>query len=1089
MLGRERLLATCLMCLLLVSVGLAQVNAGRITGTITDNSGAVVTNATVTATRPDTGASQVGKTNTIGEFNFPFLAPTTYNLQIEAPGFARQQQKGIVLAVGQVLTLNFTLKPGSASEVIEVTGEAPLVETNRSDIGGNVSPAEVSALPVRDRNFSSLMTLVPGVRPASNFDPTKSRSGNASVNGGDGRSFDYNVDGGDNKDNVIGGIVQNYTLEGIQEFNVVTDRYTADSGRTVGGVVNVVTKSGTNTFHGSGFGEFQNSYFNANSELNRDANGNQLPKENFKRYHMGGSFGGPIIKDKFFFFGAYEYKRELAKIHPDAVTAANLALVPFAELATNIPTPFYQQLATIKLDYKISNRQSIFMRYGRERWITDNDQPASSGGNIGDLSEATANTNQFHSMVVQHNLTISSTKVNAISFQFQDFANTIKATPGRTFTYTPGVVGGGVTVTNPLITFPGGAELGNNINVPQETLIRKWQFRDDFSWVHGRHTQKFGGNAIYLSRLGGYFFSGLGYQAIFNDDPLTICDPTKNCNTAGLAPYTQGLSTPGAVQELIYSSGDGRTNNPQQPTLLGLYYQDDFKATPHLTLNLGLRWDVNINFLNAQLTNDPLTSNRVVNILRQAIAANPASPATAAGLARAQYLAGNVSDLTRKTADWKEFQPRVGFAWDPTGRGNWVVRGGFGIARDQIFQNLTLWSIQQSNPTLYQSGLIDLTNNGRPGTCTVSPANPLCTFRFGVDALPAAVGAPTDLAFGARGRLTDPNITDPWAEQFSIGASHQFHPDYAVSVDYYHVLGFHEFYMLDDNPKLTACQAAFGGNPNDPVNCPNGSGTRLLDPLFVAAGLGAGRLSQIRTAGSTNRSLFDSVNFVLNKRMTHNFMFRASYVLSWSRAWGGQPVASYGGSYHTVTREDQFLPNNWGPTDNDERHRFVFSGVFNLPYGFELAPLFQAASARPVQPWAATDLNGDGRTDTDRVCAGFTPPYPAAAFTPGCTMATPNSLRGFPFVQMDLTAAKNFTFGERVRLRLFWEFHNLFNHFNKCNAVVNDASSASFLQPISGPISGPYCAVDGGTNGVEGGSFGPGFSSPFRSQFGLRVTF
>lgn len=1074
-------------CLLLASAAVAQVNTGRINGTVMDNSGAVVTTATVTATNPETGASQPTKTNNTGEYSFPFLPPASYNLRVEASGFATQQQRAVVLAVGQILTLNFTLKPGSASEVIEVTGEAPLVETGRSDIGGNVSPTEVSELPVRDRNFASLMTLVPGVRPTANFDPTKSRSGTASVNGSDGRAFDFNVDGGDDKDNVIGGIVQNFTLEGIQEFNVITDRYTADSGRTVGGVVNVVTKSGTNKLHGSGFGEFQNSFFNANSELNRDPSGAQLPKENYKRYHMGGSIGGPIIKDKLFFFGAYEYKRELASIHADPLAASNLELVPFAQVASSIPSPFFEHLATIKLDYKISDRQSMFIRYGRDRWITTNDQTASSGGPISDLSEGNDNVNQFHSLVVQHSRTISSTKVNVASVQFQDFVNSINAAPSHSFTYAPGVAGGGVTVTNPLITFPS-AELGTNINVPQETLIRKWQFRDDFSWVHGRHTSKFGANAIYLSRLGGFFASGFGYQVVFWDNPTTICTQGMDCLTASTKPnYPQGLSTPGAVEDIFYSAGDPSTNNPQQPTMLGLYYQDDFKVTPHLTLNLGLRWDANIDFLNAQLTNNPLTSNRVVNILRQAVAADPSAPAAAAGLARAEYLAGNVGQLTRKTTDWKEFQPRFGFAWDPTGSGNWVIRGGFGIARDQIFQNLTLWSIQQSNPTLYQSALIDLENNSGPPAPAPDPF--LNSFRFGVTPLPAPAGAPTDLAVGARGRLTDPRITDPWSEQFSIGAQHQFHADYAFSVDYYHVLGFHEFYMLDDNPLLVACQSAFGGSDTVRPACPRGPGTRLLDPLFVASGIGAGRLGQIRTAASTNRSLFDSVNFVLNKRMTHNFTFRASYVLSWSRAWGGQPVASYGGSYHTVTRENQFLPNNWGPTDNDERHRFVFGGVFNLRYGFELSPLFQAASARPVDPWPDADLNGDGRTDTDRWCVGSTLAHPI--ITAGCTMAPPNSLRGFPFVQLDLTAAKNFALGERAKLRVFWEFYNLTNRFNKCNAVSNDVNPAdgALFTPIRGPISGPYCAVDGGISGVEGGGFGPGPATPFRSQLGLRVTF
>jgi hypothetical protein len=319
----------------------------------------------------------------------------------------------------------------------------------------------------------------------------------------------------------------------------------------------------------------------------------------------------------------------------------------------------------------------------------------------------------------------------------------------------------------------------------------------------------------------------------------------------------------------------------------------------------------------------------------------------------------------------------------------------------------------------------------------------------------------------------------------------------ALTVDYYHVLGFHEFHMLDDNPRiLTTCSAAYGGNPNDTVNCPNAGSTRLLDVAFKDAGIGVGRFGQIRTAASTNRSLFDSVNFVLKKRMSRNFLFQASYVLSWSRSWGGVPIASYGGSLFTVARENQFKPNEFGYTDFDERHRFVFSGVFFLPVGFELSPIFQASSARPIDPWADTDLNGDGRSDMDRVCAGVSPFTPVggtanpALFQPLCRMAKPNSLRGDPFVQMDLAVAKHFKLGERASLRAFWEFHNLFNRFNRCNSVNNDVSTGDrFLQPLRGPISGPYCAVNGGVYGAGGGAFGPGFSSPFRSQVGLRFEF
>ena len=174
------------------------------------------------------------------------------------------QQKGINLLVGQAVTLNQTLKPGGANEVVEVTAAPPMIETTVSNVVGSVSPTEVSSLPILDRNFSGLETLIPGVRQAEGFDPTKTRVGNISVNGGDGRQVDTSVDGGDNKDLVVGGLVQNFTMEGIQEFNVITNRYTAEAGHSVAAVVNVVTKSGTNQIHGSAFALFQNSALDTN---------------------------------------------------------------------------------------------------------------------------------------------------------------------------------------------------------------------------------------------------------------------------------------------------------------------------------------------------------------------------------------------------------------------------------------------------------------------------------------------------------------------------------------------------------------------------------------------------------------------------------------------------------------------------------------------------------------------------------------------------------------------------------------------------------------------------------------------------------
>ena len=647
---KRTLLLLAVLSLFTVLTASGQQTTGQLNGTVTDSSGAVLTNAQVSARNPETGLQRTATTGGSGDYVIALLPAGNYDVRVQAQGFATAVQKSVALLVGRAVTLDFKLKPGAANEVVEVTSEPPIVDLTHSDIGGNVTPVEIRDLPVRDRNFASLMALVPGVRPAPNFDPTKSRSGTVSAGGSDGRAWDYNVDGGDNKDNVIGGIVQNYTLEGIQEFNVITNRYTAESGRSVGGVVNVVTKSGTNTLHGSAFGEFQNSALNAKSAFDRTAGPDgklftaddvQLDKPNFKRYHFGGSIGGPIIKDKLFIFGAYEHKRELAGINPDPTAVSNLILLPtLAQPASKIPTPFFDHLLTVKLDYHINTRQTLFLRYGRERWTTTNDQSTSAGPPISDLTESTANINQFHSLVLNHSITLSNSKVNVFSVQFQDFVNGITATPGRTFTLP---VAGGGTAVNPLLTFPD-AELGNNINVPQQTLIRKYQVRDDFSWARGRHNLKFGGDGIYLAKMGGFFFSGLGYQLVFWDDPTAIFGSKA-------ASYPQGLATPGAVQELIFSGGNGRTDNPQNPYLFGFYFQDDYKVSSHLTLNLGLRWDANARFLNPQLGSDFLHSNRTIEVLRTLVADNPASAAAQDGMAFARY--DSTGSLIQSMADGK----------------------------------------------------------------------------------------------------------------------------------------------------------------------------------------------------------------------------------------------------------------------------------------------------------------------------------------------------------------------------------------------------------------------------------------------------
>ncbi|HKP45481.1 MAG TPA: TonB-dependent receptor, partial [Pyrinomonadaceae bacterium] len=883
----------------------------------------------------------------------------------------------------------------------------------------------------------------------------KTHVGTVSFSGGDGRQVDVNVDGGDNKDNVVGSMLQNFAYESIQEFQVLQHRWTAESGRSVGGVVNVISKSGSNEFHGSGFFNFRNQSLRAKDFFEKQTTD---PKPDYNREEFGGSLGGRIVKDKLFFFGAIERFRERQNLLVNPALLPQISAIPGVTASPTIPLPYNDTLLTIKIDHHISDKQSMFYRYAFQKNDSPNDQ--FDPGQPGDLANGNTNTNKLSSFVINHSYTFSPRVLNQFSFQYQNFENNIL----------------GVT-TNPNLVFPS-VQSGANVNVPQQTKERKFQFRDDISMLRGRHDLKMGINYIHTELTGFFFFGANGYQIFFFDDPLTIVNNlvSPNCqdlNGNGLADdrcYPQGFATPGAVNEITFSTGAGDTSQPPFHQL-ALYFQDDFKVTPRLTLNLGVRWDANIKILVDQ------TNNRTMRLLRQL------------NNQRAQAIAGDAELLTRTTPSYKEFQPRVGFAWDVHGNGDTVVRGGYGIFYDQIFQNLTLFSKQQGNPTIYQT-VLDLNSTGSVGTGQTA------AFRFGVDPLPApAVIDNTQLEFGGFGRINDPRLQDPYVQKWSIGLESKIGGNYVLSSDYVHTLGLHENRVLNVNPRIpNVCPPGAAVS----VTCPRGGTTRYFDQAFVAAGLGAGRLEQINMFTSTNRSRYDSWATTLRRR-TSKTLFSLSYVLSSSKGWGGQPTASYSGNGIAVTPETQFAPGEFGPTRIDERHRIVASGLFELPWGFQIAPILQFATARPYSLNAGADIDGDGRSTVDRVCTGFSAQallqaslagtVPAGATARGCTQTPVNSQRsGFivngtnieersgNFLNLDTRITKTFPIGERVKVRGYINFFNIFNRENLSfgdRLGLSVLSSAVFAQPSS----------------LYGPGFGPPVGLPFTMQIGGRVDF
>ena len=1033
----------------------AQVTTADITGRVLDQNGAAVANATVTARNTGTGQTRTTQTNEDGNFNISELTPGTYEVTVEAPNFSKALVKDLELNIGAARTLNFDLKPGQLTEIVEVAGGLNEIQTTSSQIGGVVTPLEVENLPLLNRTFAALSVVMPEARPVGNFDPTKTRVGNVAFNGGDGRQVDVNVDGGNNKDNVVGSLLQNFAYESIQEFQVLQHRWTAESGRAVGGVVNVITKSGGNEFHGSFFSNFRDEALRKLDffEEQRQAATPSFEKPSFSRQEIGGSIGGPIKRDRLFFFGALERFRERQFNALSAAAAAQLPAIPGIGTVGDIPSPYDDWLLTAKVDHRLDDDQTMFYRYSYQKNNSPNDQIAVPAN--ADITGGNTNDNKLHSFVANHTWTISPTKLNQWSFHFQDFSNFIL----------------GVTET-PNIVFPS-VQTGRNANVPQATLIKKFQMRDDFSANVGQHSLKTGVNYIHTKLDGFFFFGAQGYQIQFFADPLVI----RN-NTNGL--YPQGFATPGAVRQITFS--DGRGDHKQTIHQLAFYIQDDWKVTQRLTFNLGLRWDANIRNLPRQ------DDNRTILLLQQL------------NHPLAQAITGDPDKLTRTTPSWTEFQPRVGFALDPTGAGRTVIRGGYGIFYDQLFQNLTLFSLTQSNPELFQTALT-LIN-------TAVGVGQLANFRFGVDPLPAppAGFSFSDLAFGGFGRINDPDAREPYVQKFSIGFETRLWENTTLSSDFVHTLGLHEPRVQIINPRIRQlCDPGFPGSNPTSTQCVRGANTRLLDRAFVDAGFpiigNTARVEQINMIGTTNRSLFDSWATTLRHR-TRRMTLSASYVLANSRSWGGQPVASYSGNGIATTPDNQFKPEEFGPTRIDERHRIVASGVFNLPHGFQLAPIVQLASARPYSLNLGLDIDGDGLATNDRICEGTDPAAvfaargnsaTLAALNPlGCRQVQVNSVReGFitdaagqiidtrsgRYFNVDLRAQKAFRFGERFQIKAYADFYNLFNteNLSLSNRLGNTAAtSVGFYQQ---------------PNSLYGPGFGPPVGRPLTLQLGARLDF
>ncbi len=531
------------LCSLLVAANcaFAQVTASSsIQGTVTDKSGAAIVGAEVTVTSAATGVSRSMKTGADGSYRFDPLSVGVYSLSVSMTGFDKARAERVQTLVGSTTSQNFTLNVGSATETVEVSAEAPLVDALKTDVSQNITPKEVQDLPLIGRDVANLAYLTPGVKAADSYDPTKNRYAILSVNGDGGRNVNVTVNGVDNKDNTVGGPVMQLPLEAVQEFAISTQRFSAANGRSEGAAINMITKSGSNNYHGSIFGFFRDQTFNADQHPQPG----QTANPPYSRQQFGGSIGGPFVKDKLFGFFAYERQREHTSIQesPDTFNELTLAQPLGAKPISIVPTPFFETRYNGRADYIINSKNTAYLSYNSQGNDSNNDQ---SDG-FQDATAGNFTTNQLQLANLTLNSTLSNTTVNSFTFGFQYWNNVIDS-----------------KIRVPLITFPGGGSnncgaggscFGTNANVPQQSFQRKWQFKDDVSKSWNNHNFKFGVDYIHNPTLGGYFEFNDTLEVDFGADPSQI--------TTDKANFPQGFASPGAVVGMSISNGDPATNVP-----------------------------------------------------------------------------------------------------------------------------------------------------------------------------------------------------------------------------------------------------------------------------------------------------------------------------------------------------------------------------------------------------------------------------------------------------------------------------------------------------------------------------------------------
>ena len=1039
-------LALAVMVLLASGAFAQSTTDGAISGVVTDQSGAVVPGAKVTALNLGTGASASGKSDEGGRFLITHLAPGVYSLEIAASGFGAFKATSITVEVGRTTTIDASLGVQSQTEMVVATAEAPVITTDRADFSTNINSTTIENLPINGRRWSTFALSTPGAVPDGNF-------GLVSFRGVSGLLNNNTVDGGDNNQAFFAEekgrtrISYSISQSSIREFQVNTSNYSAEYGRSAGGVTNAVTKSGTNRLHGEAFWFYRSSDFGAFNPfqtivLAPPAPSTPIPvKPEDKRHQFGGNIGAPIIKDKlFFFFNADQQKRNF----PGVANASSPAcfFAPFTTVAnpndpcnkTNetatltSPAPagrgltvaqadaglaFLQSLTGVvprtgdelllfpKIDWIVNSKNHLSMEYNRMRWAS----PAGiqTAGVVFRGQESFGNDFVKDDTVIARLVsTVTPTMINEFRFQYGrdfEFQNTQAAISGEP------VSSQGIS---PQITISGSAGIvfgkPNFLDRRAFPDEHSYQFADSYSIFRGKHLFKMGADIIRFHDLNDNLFQESGAYS-YNNRVDYISDYAAAVNNFAQPACTSSAAAPVACYS-SYNQGFGPPAFEFTTWDYGLFFQDDWRIKPRLTLNLGIRWDY-----------EKMPAPQIPNSLL---------PAT--------------SQFPR---DRNNFGPRVGVAWDITGRGKSVLRGGYGIYYGRIINSTISNAITNTGVTTGQ-----LQFQFVP-TTAAAPSYPNVV----ATAPPATVNAPDVVVFA-------PDTQNPLIHEFDLVYEQQIATNTAVSVSYVGSLGRNLPIFIDRNlfAPTDTITYAFSGGPS--------SGQTVTMPLFEVPKLPAPQVTPTRPNASFGRvtnisdmvtSKYNGLVAMFNRRMTSGLQLQAFYTFS-NTSDTGQSSQTFTASNNVLNPFDLALEN--GRSNFDIHHHFGSTLVWQPNYfaqkgtlvrtaldGWTIAPIVMVSSGAPYTatvsgnaPVAATFV----RVSTGILGAGGSGRLPEIAR---------NGFQMPRTVNVDLRLAKKFSLYESWKLELFGEAFNLFNHVNATSVGTRNFS-------IGGTAAAPTLVAD-----------------------------